>query len=449
MQRFPIAAVAAMLFVAACSSDTTSPPATHPNIGSISRASTFADATPVNMSIFPNEIVADGTNTTTARVNVDSSIACCDRAIQVSSNNPAVLPFLSSGATVAAGTSFAGIAIDPSAVSQRTVVTIFATGNGVTVSADVILDPPGTTLPPTLSSFSVNPATVNAGTTTIGTVAIPNPAPAGGFVVNLASQVPGNASVPATVTVPAGDTSASFPVSTFTGFPNSTSCTKLVATTSRDFLQTGICVVTGGASTAPALFSLTLGSISVVGGNSTVGTVALTAAAPSGGSVVSLSSANTNVASVPSSVTVPAGASSASFTVNTKTVSVSSTVDISASFAGSTLSTPLSVSSSSSTTPGSSALAAPTLVTPSADARFAVGANITFDWNDVTGAASYELQVDDRDTFPAPLILDRTLTVSQLSTSALPTRTMFWRVRAVSSSGAFGNWSTVRRFEIK
>jgi hypothetical protein len=64
------------------------------------------------------------------------------------------------------------------------------------------------------------------------------------------------------------------------------------------------------------------------------------------------------------------------------------------------------------------------------DARFAPGANITFDWSDVTGAASYTIQIDDSSTFPAPLIVDQTVIASQFSTSTLPTQTMWWRVRA-------------------
>src|SRR5262249_39474787 len=60
---------------------------------------------------------------------------------------------------------------------------------------------------------------------------------------------------------------------------------------------------------AAALSSVSANPNQVVGGKPSTGTVALTSAAPSGGSVVTLSSASSAV-SVPSSVTVPAGASS-------------------------------------------------------------------------------------------------------------------------------------------
>jgi hypothetical protein len=67
----------------------------------------------------------------------------------------------------------------------------------------------------------------------------------------------------------------------------------------------------------------------------------------------------------------------------------------------------------------------------------------------VAGAANYTLQIDDDDQFPAPLVMTQTPTASQFSTSTLPVRTMWWRVRANSASGNPGAWSAVRRFEVK
>src|SRR2546425_4097410 len=83
------------------------------------------------------------------------------------------------------------------------------------------------------------------------------------------------------------------------------------------------------SSSAPALVSLSslsLNPTSVTGGNSSTGTVTLSGAAPSGGAQVTLSSSNTVVARVPSSVTVAAGATSATFTVSTSAVTASTTV---------------------------------------------------------------------------------------------------------------------------
>jgi hypothetical protein len=94
-------------------------------------------------------------------------------------------------------------------------------------------------------------------------------------------------------------------------------------------------------------------------------------------------------------------------------------------------------------------LAAPSLVSPANDARIAPGTSITFDWTDVAGAASYTIQIDDTETFSAPLTVDQTLAASQFTTSTLPTARMWWRVRANDANGAAGAWSAVRRFEVK
>ena len=73
------------------------------------------------------------------------------------------------------------------------------------------------------------------------------------------------------------------------------------------------------ASTA-ALSKVTVSPTDVVGGDPSTGTVTLTGAAPSGGFTVSLRSDNTTAATVPASLTVPAGAASARFPITTNVV---------------------------------------------------------------------------------------------------------------------------------
>jgi hypothetical protein len=200
--------------------------------------------------------------------------------------------------------------------------------------------------------------------------------------------------------------------------------------------------------TPASLSAVTLTPTSIVGGSTLQGKVTLTSGAPSGGALVNLSSANPSVASVPASVTVAAGASSVTFAITTSAVSVNTNVVITATYAGVSRTTTLTVTPASSTPPPSSdPLPAPSLVSPAADARFNPGASITFDWTDVSGAASYTIQIDDSDTFSSPLVNQNT-TGSQFTTT-LPTTRMWWRVRANSSSGTPGSWSSARRFEVK
>jgi uncharacterized repeat protein (TIGR03803 family) len=93
----------------------------------------------------------------------------------------------------------------------------------------------------------------------------------------------------------------------------------------------------------PNLAQLAFSPSSVVGGRSSTGTIRLSGPAPSGGAVVTLSSGSPAVASVPAAVTVPAGASTASFSVATTRVRRTQTVTIAAGYRGGSISAKLTV----------------------------------------------------------------------------------------------------------
>lgn len=84
---------------------------------------------------------------------------------------------------------------------------------------------------------------------------------------------------------------------------------------------------------AAALSSVSLSPSSVTGDSSSIGTVTMTAAAPSGGAAVTLSSSNV-AATVPASATVLAGATTQTFPITTFAPSADRTVTISAAYAG-------------------------------------------------------------------------------------------------------------------
>ncbi len=94
---------------------------------------------------------------------------------------------------------------------------------------------------------------------------------------------------------------------------------------------------------AVTLASLTLNPVSVTGGTASQATVTLSGAAPAGGAVITLSSSNTAIASVPTNVLVAAGATSAAFSVSTTSVATSSSVTISATYAGLTRTASLTI----------------------------------------------------------------------------------------------------------
>jgi hypothetical protein len=93
-------------------------------------------------------------------------------------------------------------------------------------------------------------------------------------------------------------------------------------------LAAGVASTATAPATATALSALTLNATDVVGGSPATGTVTLTSAAAAGGFAVALSSDNPDAATVPATVTVPAGAKTASFVVSTLPLANSQSSDI-------------------------------------------------------------------------------------------------------------------------
>jgi hypothetical protein len=83
-----------------------------------------------------------------------------------------------------------------------------------------------------------------------------------------------------------------------------------------------------------ALSGVSVSPSTIVSGQSGSGTVSLTAAAPVGGAVVTLSSSNSSAVSVPTSISVAQGATSATFTVTAGSVITSTSVTLTASYSG-------------------------------------------------------------------------------------------------------------------
>lgn len=113
----------------------------------------------------------------------------------------------------------------------------------------------------------------------------------------------------------------------------------LLAANDFEVIQLGWNPVAGG----PVLASLGLSTSRVIGGTPVTGTVTLSAAAPAGGAVVALSSSNTTLVTVPASVTVAAGNTSAAFTASTRSTRLNKNVTLSASWQGKTVTSVLAV----------------------------------------------------------------------------------------------------------
>ena len=272
-----------------------------------------------SLDVSPPSVTGGGTATGTATLSAAAPAGGAQ--VSLSSDNPSVT--VPASVTVAQGETSATFSVTTSTVAQTTSATITGSFGGATRTASLTVTPAAAVI----SSLSASPSSVTGGTASTGTVTLSAPAPAGGAQVAL-SDNSGATSVPASVTVAAGATSASFSIGTSAV---ASSTTSTISATFGGATRTDTLVV------LPAvLTSLSLNPTSVVGGpilgNST-GTVTLNGPAPAGGAVVTLTD-NSGACNRPASVTIPAGATSASFTVTTGIVILTTTCTVTGTYQG-------------------------------------------------------------------------------------------------------------------
>ena len=267
-----------------------------------------------NLELTPSTIA--GGKASSARVTLTGLPPQGDAVVRLSSSRQDVAPV---PATIIvpfhANSPSRALNIIPAVVSQPTTVEISATYGLVTVTRVL------TVVPPALTQLYLTPTTVIGGCgTSAGKIVLSGSAPSGGALVSLTNSNSA-ATVPSVVTVPAGASSQTFSVTT----RNVT--TNVAGTVAASY---------GGVSQALAFTvrpirvkTVTLSPNPATGGATVAGTLTLECAAPASGVVVTLSSNNGAVAApTVSTVAIPGGASSASFTVRTSPVTTSTSVTI-------------------------------------------------------------------------------------------------------------------------
>jgi hypothetical protein len=323
------------------------------SFGGASRSATLtvtppaAPIGPASVSV-PQSVQGGASATGTVWLSVGAPAGGLVVSLSSSNTAAATVP-----ATVTVHLSSATFPISTLAAETNRTTTITASANGISRTATMTVLGSAAPPPPTPTGLSLSPSTVAGGAGSTGTVTLSNAALAGGLVVFLASSDTAVATVPPTMTVAGGLSSATFPVSTFA--PQTTRTT-IITASANGVSRTATLTVNGSTTPppAPTLSALSLSPATVQGGNSSTGTVTLSAAAPSGGAVISLSD-NSTAANVPSSISVPGGATSANFTVTTTTVTSSTVVPISALFAGVTRTASLTVTPQTAPPPPQSA----------------------------------------------------------------------------------------------
>ena len=282
------------------------------------------------VSVNPSSVVGGNSSTGTVTLSAPQSGAT---TVALSTPAPTSVAQMPASVTVPAGATSASFTITTSPATSQFNMNIFADLAGSPGQQALLLITAGG--PTTLNALTINPVGLVGGASATGTVTLTGAAPAGGAVVTLSKAFsnggPGTvpATLPASVTVPAGQATASFAIGT----------SSVTASTNVRVSATFSGTTVNADMTLFPLLAQVMFNGNVPGGTPATGTVTLNGAAPSGGAVVTLTSGNTSLVTVPASVTVPAGQTSVTFTANTAPVTQTTTVAVSASSAGTTVTT--------------------------------------------------------------------------------------------------------------
>jgi hypothetical protein len=181
-----------------------------------------------------------------------------------------------------------------------------------------------------MSGVALSASTIGIGSVAQGTVTV-TAAPTTAASVTLTSSNPAVASVQSPITIPAGSSTATF---TITGV--AAGAASVTASLNGSSSQSPMLTVA-----RVAISTLSVSASTVVGGDPVTGTVGLTASAPAGGAVVAITAGDPLI--VPDTVTVAAGATSATFTVRTRLVGGTIPGTVTASYGGGSASASVSV----------------------------------------------------------------------------------------------------------
>ncbi len=265
-----------------------------------------------SMSAAPSSVV--GGSGATGTVQLAGTAGPAGDTVAITSSDPNV--GVPASVNVPAGASSVQFPITSEAVSSQSGVTLTASFNSSSQTSQLVLTPA------TVTSVSVFDALVLGTKSATGTVQLSGPAGPSGDLVKLSSSTI-RAIVPATVKVSAGQTSATFPISTTSVSSDS------VATITATF---GYSTQTTTLTVLPApLSSLTASPTSVQGGNNASITVTLAGVAGPYGNVIKFATSSAEL-QLPATETIPAGESSHTFSVPTTPVSSTSVVTITDTF---------------------------------------------------------------------------------------------------------------------
>jgi hypothetical protein len=284
--------------------------------GGVNKSATITVKAPVLSTLALSPASVAGGNAVTATVAMSGTVVVAT-TVTLTSSNTAVATIPAS-ITVAPGAKTAKATITTKAVTATATSTISAALGAVTKTATLTVNPTA------LASVALAPNVVGGGGTSSGTVTLTGPA-AAALTVTLTSASPAVAPVPASVTVAAGAKTAKFSITTK---PVTANTPVTISATYGGVTKSATLTIN-----AASLASVALNPSTTKGRSAVTGTVTFTAPVTAA-TTVTLTSNKTAVATAPASVTVAAGASSATFSVTTKAVTANTAVTIKATAGG-------------------------------------------------------------------------------------------------------------------
>jgi uncharacterized protein (TIGR03437 family) len=260
-----------------------------------------------------------GGRAASATVSLSGAAPAGGATVQVSSDNSAAVP--PATVLIPFGSSSATFSIPTSAVTATQTATLTASFGRSSKTAQLTVVP--------VLQLALKSDAVVGGSSVNGTITLGEPAPVTGAAANVQCDNRTIAQPPLTVTVPSGQTSVAFTMATTAV---TAAQTVTISVTYAGLTQSASLAVNPVGSAS--LSTLTILPDHVTGGANATGTATLGAPAPFGGTAINVLSSNVFAAQPPQFVTVPQGATTATFTIVTSHVATTQTVTITATAGG-------------------------------------------------------------------------------------------------------------------
>ncbi len=294
---------------------------------------------PALTSVTLNPTTVIGGTASTGTVTLTGAAAAAASVTLASNHASATVP---ATVTVAAGATTATFQVTTSAVTSAASATITAT-YGVAKTASLTVNAPTVASPLTLAQ-----STVTGGAATTGTVTLTGPAATGGDTVTLVSDNAA-AQVPPSVSVPAGQTSAQFNVTTtaganatahitatFNSSSQTATLTVVPAPTITSFISAAANITAGNSTTLTGVFSNGTGSVSNAVGAVTSGTAVTVSPAATTTYTLTVTNAAGTAVTKQVTVTVVAAPAITSFTPAAATITAGTSTTLTGVFSNGT-----------------------------------------------------------------------------------------------------------------